>query len=229
MIITIVVVSIVFIAIVAFLIFKLLRSINEIYDLYYRIDNLEKDNKKTKNEAEETKIALQAEEQKKQQLENKLNNIKCLICASPSNGKHYCYSCYTKFKNQSFDVRIKNCNEAEIIDYYGNKSFLCDDGRMVRSRAEALISNFLFNNKIRYIYEKPIYYKEANSNKILHPDFYLPDYDLYIEYNELLTDKYLQSKEYAMRIYRSKGMRIFVMTNQDLFNISQFILPKLEK
>ena len=210
------------------MIFKLLGKINEIYDLYNRIEDLEESSKKIQKEAGETKTALQIEEQKKQQLQSILDNTKCLICDSPSNGKHYCYSCYTKFKNQSFDVRIKNCQKTEIIDYYGNKTFLCDDGRFVRSRAEALISNFLFNNKIRYIYEKPIYYRENNINKVLHPDFYLPDYDLYIEYNELNTDKYLQNKEYAMRIYRSKGMHVLVMTNKDLFNIPQFILPHLE-
>ena len=259
MIIVNIIVAILAISIIVFLLTKIRSKNNEIYcleqnfsrqtkdlknqikktnNLYQkRIFNLSQDCEKrikqaqvdAKNYVNETKLVLKAEQQKTEQLQKKIDDTKCIICNKNSYGKHFCFSCYSKFKNQSFDVRIKNCQETEIIDYYGNKTFLCDDGRFVRSRAEALISNFLFNNKIRYIYEKPIYYRENDINKVLHPDFYLPDYNLYIEYNELNTDKYTQAKEYAMRIYKQKGLKILVMTDKDLFNIPAFLMPKLEK
>lgn len=176
----------------------------------------------------QTKQALTNETKHRERLQQKIANTNCLFCGKPSNAKHFCFSCYSKYKTRSIDIRISKCANIEVLDYYGNKTFVCDDGRMVRSRAEALISNFLFNNKIRYIYEKPIYYVDNNENKILHPDFFLPDYNLYIEYNELNEDSYLQSKEYVMKIYQKEKINVVIMTNKELCNISNFLIPKLK-
>lgn len=181
----------------------------------------------TEEEYEQLEADLESETKECEQLKSKIASTKCILCDEPSNGKHYCYSCYTKYKERAIDVRLKNCSSSEILDYYGNKTFVCDDETKVRSRAEALISNFLYNNRIRYIYEKSVHYVENDATKTLHPDFYLPDYNLYIEYNELETESYLRSKEYAMRIYRQKGMNVIVMTNKDLYDIAAFLSPKL--
>lgn len=54
---------------------------------------------------------------------------------------------------------------------------------IVKSYGEMDIANFLFQNGISYIYEHP--YKESkdsDDNRSYKPDFYLPDYDIYIEY-----------------------------------------------
>ena len=177
----------------------------------------------------ETEQSLSREQEKSNYLSNKLSSIKCVICGELSNGKHYCYNCYTKFKNQSVDIRISKCSDVKIIDYFGNKEYKCQDGRMVRSRAERDIADFLYSSKIRYIYEKPIYYVENKINKTLHPDFYLPDYNLFIEYNELNTEEYMQKKSYAMDIYKKKGLNVVVMTNNDIFNTEAFIVPILNK
>ena len=103
--------------------------------------------------------------------------LTCLICGEPSNGKHFCLSCYHKYKDKAIDLRITNCKEVKVLDQYGNLSIECDDGRMVRSRAEALISNFFYNNKIRSVYEKTVYYTdpETGEDKTLHPDFVVFD------------------------------------------------------
>lgn len=152
----------------------------------------------------------------------------CLICGAESNGKHFCYDCWNKYKNKSIDIRITNCKEVEILDQYGNLTIECDDGRRVRSRAEALISNFFYNNKIRSVYEKTIYYEENGENKTLHPDFYLPDYDLYIEYNEIKKKNYLKSKEYTMKIYKKLGYNVIIMDDKDLNSIAGCLKPILK-
>ena len=126
---------------------------------------------------------------------NNNDEITCIICGEPSNNKHFCIKCWGKYKDKSIELRITNCKEIEILDQYGNLTIECDDGRRVRSRAEALISNFFYNNKIRSVYEKTIYYKEEGEDKTLHPDFYLPDYDIYIEYNEIKKKNYLNPNE----------------------------------
>ena len=155
------------------------------------------------------------------------DELTCIICGEPSNGKHFCLKCYHEYKDKSIDIRISNCREIKILDQYGNLTIECDDGRKVRSRAEALISNFFYNNKIRSVYEKTIYYKEDGKDKTLHPDFYLPDYNVYIEYNEIKKKSYLKSKEYTQRIYDQLGFKVIIMDDQDLNSIAGCLKPKL--
>ena len=155
------------------------------------------------------------------------SDLMCIICGEPSNGKHFCLKCYHQYKDKSVDIRITNCKDIQILDEYGNLTIECDDGRKVRSRAEALISNFLYNNKIRSVYEKTIYYKENGEDKTLHPDFYLPDFEVYIEYNEIKKKSYLKSKEYTQKIYAQLNLKVIIMDDKDLNSIAGCLKPKL--
>ena len=155
------------------------------------------------------------------------DELTCIICGEPSNGKHFCFNCWNKYKDKSIDIRISNCSSTEILDQYGNLTITCDDGRKVRSRAEALISNFFYNNKIRSVYEKTVYYEEDGKNKTLHPDFYLPDFNLYIEYCELSNKPYLKKKEYTQSIYKKLGFDVLIMDDKDLNDIAGCLKPKL--
>ena len=155
------------------------------------------------------------------------DDLTCIICGEPSNGKHFCLNCWNKYKDKSIDIRISNCSSTEILDQYGNLTITCDDGRKVRSRAEALISNFFYNNKIRSVYEKPIFYEENGKNKTIHSDFYLPDYNLYIEYCELSNKPYLKKKEYTQSIYKKLGLDVLIMDDKDLNDIAGCLKPKL--
>lgn len=165
---------------------------------------------------------------KKKEVQTEEDELTCIICGNPSNGKHFCYDCYKQYKEKSIDIRITNCKEIKILDQYGNLTIECDDGRKVRSRAEALISNFFYNNKIRSVYERTIYYEENGESKTLHPDFYLPDYQLYIEYNEIKKKSYLKSKEYTKKIYEQLGFHVIIMDDQDLNSIAGFLKPILK-
>ncbi|MDE7300695.1 MAG: hypothetical protein K2N47_00850 [Clostridia bacterium] len=171
----------------------------------------------------DTKYRLVGFDFNQKQVEKNVD-LKCIICNQNSNGMHFCRECYAKYRDRSVDIRITNCSETEILDSYGNLKYKCADGRKVRSRAEAMISDWLFNNKIRSVYEATIYY---DGEKTLHPDFYLPDYGLYIEYNELKNKPYLKSKEYVQTIYNKIGFKVFVMTEKDLEDISACLKPLL--
>ncbi|MBQ3506468.1 MAG: hypothetical protein IJA89_06840 [Clostridia bacterium] len=160
--------------------------------------------------------------------ENNSEELTCIICGEPSNGKHFCLKCYHKYKDRSVDIRISQCTDTEILDEYGNLTIKCDDGRKVRSRAEALIYNWLFSKKIRAIYEETIYYKENGESKTLHPDFFLPDYNLYIEYNELTNKPYLAKKEYALSVYKKLEKKVVIMTDKDINDIAACLKPILE-
>ena len=179
------------------------------------------------NEVDNVYRFVKIDKKQKETLNNEIvhnNDLRCIICGQFSNGLHFCRECYAKYKDRSVDIRINHCSETEILDDYGNLKYKCADGRKVRSRAEAMISDWLFNNKIRSVYEETIYY---DSSKTLHPDFYLPDYGLYIEYNELKNKPYLLSKEYGQKIYKKIGLKVFIMTEKDLQDISACLKPLL--
>ena len=157
------------------------------------------------------------------------SDLTCIICGEPSDGKHFCKTCYFKYKDRSVDIRITHCRETQILDEYGNCTIVAPDGRKVRSRAEYMILSWLWEKRVRTVYEQRIYYEDETTHeqKELKPDFYLPDYNLYIEYNELKSKQYLKSKEYVMNIYQSKGKKVIIMTDEDLNDIGKCLCPLL--
>ena len=156
------------------------------------------------------------------------SDITCIICGENSNGKHFCLKCYHKYKERSIDIRIINCKDIEILDAYGNLQYKCDDGRKVRSKSEKIISDFLFKYGIRTIYEKTIYYYPNENETIsLHPDFYLPDFDIYIEHNGVNTKSYKANKAKTEEMYKSLGYKVVVTTETDLSDIEAKLKPIL--
>lgn len=155
------------------------------------------------------------------------SELTCIICGKPSNGKHFCYECWNKYREKSVDIRITHCKDTQVLDEYGNKTIKCTDGVYVRSRAESMISDWLFSKKVRIIYEPDFYYKEDGETKTLHPDFYLPDYDVYIEYCELTNKPYLKKREYTQNVYKQNNKNVLIMTNKDIDNRAQFFFEKL--
>lgn len=79
----------------------------------------------------------------------------------------------------SFDFSTQE----EYEEYLQDNPPITLKGEAVKSYGEMDISNFLFENQIKYIYEHPykIDTRDAEHGQY-HPDFYLPDYQIYIEY-----------------------------------------------
>jgi len=71
----------------------------------------------------------------------------------------------------------------EYIDYLTLNPPVTLNGEKVKSYGELDIANYLYQNQIRYEYEAS-YKFDTNTAEYgqYHPDFYLPDYDIYIEY-----------------------------------------------
>ena len=80
-------------------------------------------------------------EEPKHEAKNGADELTCIICGEPSNGKHFCVSCYHEYKNRSVDIRLKNLKFETILDDYGNLKYKCEDGRYVRSLQEQSIAN----------------------------------------------------------------------------------------
>ena len=74
-------------------------------------------------------------------------------------------------------------SQKEYDEYLKLNSPTTINNETVKSYGEMDIANFLAQNGIRYIYEHPYEFDTRTSEYgQYHPDFYLPDYGIYIEY-----------------------------------------------
>jgi len=84
----------------------------------------------------------------------------------------------------------------------------------VRSKSEKLIANWLTDHGIRFKYEKPL----KLGQRTLHPDFYLPKFDCYIEYWGLVrSNKYNLRKKKKLEIYSELNAKVLSLYPKDKF------------
>lgn len=88
-------------------------------------------------------------------------------------------------------------------------------GEFVRSVDERYIADFLYLHDIKYEYEMP--YNESSEK--YHPDFYLRDYDIYLEHFAITKDgnppkwfdkpkRYLEGIEWKRKLHKSNGTKL---------------------
>ena len=177
------------------------------------------------NEECKCKQNINSSEEKKD--EGKINKF-CLFCHKETeNGNLFCKECYYKYKDKSITVAIKNLKEFVVIDEYGNRDVKTANGMYVRSQQEKIIYDELYSRNIKCEYEKSFFYRDKNGEeKELHPDFYLPDYDLYIEhwgYENTKDPRYLEKKIYTQNIYKENGIKLAGTTSEDIKDIKRAI------
>jgi len=100
-----------------------------------------------------------------------------------------------------------------------------EDGHYVRSRAEALIDNWLYSKEIAHAYEQRL-----PGESEVYCDFYLPDRQAYIEYWGLEGDpEYERRKECKLRIYREQGLAPIELNERDISNLGDVLRRKLSR
>ncbi|MDH5690287.1 MAG: hypothetical protein OEY81_02510 [Candidatus Bathyarchaeota archaeon] len=73
-------------------------------------------------------------------------------------------------------------------------------GEEVKSIAERRIADYFVKNNINYVYEQEARSKGRLFNyRISSPDFYLPDYDVYVEYWGLVNADDNRTREQYVR------------------------------
>jgi len=78
-------------------------------------------------------------------------------------------------------------------------------GETVKSVGEKRIADYFERNNIRYVYEKEARTKALFfSQKISSPDFYLPEYDVYVEYWGLVNADDGRTRENYVRNMKRK-------------------------
>lgn len=108
---------------------------------------------------------------------------------------------------------------------YG-KACITMKGEKVKSNGEKLIADYLYQNNIRYTYEKPVRTKGLLSRHISYPDFYLEDYDTYLEYwgmvnveNERTRTEYTRSMNWKMAQYYNNRIKFISIYPSNLDNL----------
>ena len=118
-------------------------------------------------------------------------------------------------KTQEKIILQKKFNE-KIDKLYQEKRTL--KWEKVKSVEELIIANYLFACGIRYVYEGNYKYDTSDKNhRQYKPDFYLPDYDIYIEhfginekgrcpqYSKIEEIKYLEGIKWKRELHKENG------------------------
>jgi hypothetical protein len=99
------------------------------------------------------------------------------------------------------------------------------DGHMVRSRAEVIIDNALYEYKLAHAYERKLPIEED-----LYSDFYIPSENVYIEFWGMENDpKYLERKKVKLEIYKKYDFKLIELTDEDILNLDDHLPKKLLK
>jgi hypothetical protein len=91
-----------------------------------------------------------------------------------------------------------------------------EDGHWVRSRAEVIIDNALFNYKLAHVPED------------LYSDFFIPNGSVYIEFWGMEEDpKYAARKKAKIEIYKKYNFNLIELSDKDIKNLDDYLPNKL--
>ncbi len=129
--------------------------------------------------------------------------------------KTLCDHCFdeTYIKRRNFDTRV------EV-----QKTISTADGTLVQSDGERRIADWLSEHAIAYRYDDRLRIIEGRQ---VRPDFYLPEYDVYIEYWGLDTLDYKIGMLMKLQMYQHAGKRLISIYPKDKKNLDQVLRNKL--
>jgi len=119
---------------------------------------------------------------------------------------------------------------------YGVKS-ITERGEEVRSIGERKIADYFARNDINYVYEKVAKGKGLFFDyDISSPDFYLPDYDVYVEYwglvdadDNFTREEYVRNMKRKMAKYYENNIKFISIYPGNLENLDWIFRRKFRK
>lgn len=104
-------------------------------------------------------------------------------------------------------------------------TFRTKDGHMVRSRAEVIIDNALYDYKLAHAYERKLPVEED-----VYSDFFIPTENVYIEFWGMEDDpKYAERKMIKIEIYKKYDFKLIELNDNDISNLDDYLPKKLLK
>jgi hypothetical protein len=122
---------------------------------------------------------------------------------------------------EKFKKFMKNGKNSSVLHLKTKQGFL------VRSRGEQKIANFLFDNNIKFSYEKEVL-KFEKEGQICVPDFYLPKYKTYIEFYGG-HPKAWKKKVLKNRLYKKYRIPCIFITPAELRDLNNYLIEELKK
>ncbi len=129
----------------------------------------------------------------------------------------YCDKCFD-------EVYIRRRNYDTNVEL--NKTIYTKDGTFVQSDGERKISEWLYNHSIKYRYDERYRIIE---NYAVRPDFYLPEFDVYIEYWGMDSIDYKIGMLKKLKLYQQEGKKLISLYPEDKNNLDVVLKRKLEK
>lgn len=116
----------------------------------------------------------------------------------------YCGACFNAvfIERRNFDMKVQN-----------QKTILAADHTVVQSKGERQIADWLHAHGIEYRYDDKF---QIIQGFAVRPDFYLPRFDLYIEYWGLDTTDYKIGMLHKQKLYQQQGKRLLSLYPADL-------------
>jgi hypothetical protein len=127
----------------------------------------------------------------------------------------FCDKCFDEvyLARRNFDTRVEL-----------NKTIRAADGTLVQSEGERLIAEFLRARQIAYRYDERIRIVEGSA---IRPDFYLPEFDVYIEYWGMDTTDYKIGMLKKLKLYQQEGKRLISLHPEDKPHLTEVLAAKL--
>lgn len=118
---------------------------------------------------------------------------------------------------------------------YGITS-VTENNETVKSKGEKQIADYFTSQNINYIYEKEARRQGIVLSKhISNPDFYLSDYNVYVEYwglvdadNKKVKEKYVRTMKWKMRQYHEARIKFISIYPKNLNNLDWIFRKKFE-
>lgn len=158
-----------------------------------------------------------------------------------SQAVHACQRCGVRLEHHEY-VQSQKAFQRSFCDYCFDEVFLerrnfetkvelqkrirAGNGTWVQSDGERLICEALDSAGIRYRYDERFRILDGYA---VRPDFYLPEFDVYIEYWGMDTADYKIGMLKKQKLYQQQGKRLISLYPSDKPDIRQHVLSKLEK
>ena len=127
----------------------------------------------------------------------------------------------------SWNKLMEHCGLKPNKSIFQKCRLRCKDGHMADSISEKMVDEWLFSNKINHERNK-IY---PGNNGLFNCDFYLPDYDIWIEYFGLIgqVEEYDKGVELKRQIVKDNNLKFIEIIPSDLYpnNKLDSFLPQI--
>ncbi len=144
-------------------------------------------------------------------------------------GQKRAYAKYRERRRASYNrYRLRRFFGIESKQEYGTPSITLR-GERVRSKTEAIIADWFTRNGIAYQYEPPLMGGFLIKRIEYKSDFYLPQFNAYVEYWGLAYTERSYGDKMAKKAsyYRSHGLRLISIYPNNLSNLGAYLMQEL--